>query len=169
MGQVVTLNQLLPEVERLKAAGKTVVTTNGCFDLLHVGHLRYLQAARAQGDCLILALNSDASVQGLKGPTRPVVPETERAELLAALNCIDFVVLFDAPTPEATLEAIRPDVHAKGGQYTEATLPEAPLLKSMGTRMAFIEMVPGRSTSSLIERILAAYASDSGEKSASAC
>ena len=136
-------------------AGKALVTTNGCFDLLHQGHVSYLQHARNQGDALLVAINSDASVRALKGPTRPIVNEDARAQLLASLRCVDAVVIFDEPTPEAILKEARPSVHVKGGQYTEETLPEAPTLQAMGTRMVFSPMVDGISTSQLIERILA--------------
>lgn len=139
-----------------RSRGQRIVSTNGCFDLLHVGHLRYLQAARALGDTLIIALNSDASVQALKGPSRPIVPEQERAELLLGLRCVDAVVIFNDPTPVAILQAIHPAAHAKGGQYTVDTLPETPVLQAMGTEIHFLPMVEGRSTSSLVERILAA-------------
>lgn len=160
MGQQVSLSELLPLLNARRARGEQIVTTNGCFDLLHVGHVRYLQAARALGDCLVVALNTDASVrklsgQALKAINRPILPEAERAELLAALACVDYVVLFDELTPENLLVKLAPTLHAKGAQYTEATLPEAPALKAAGSQLAFIEMVPGRSTTSLIERIIA--------------
>jgi rfaE bifunctional protein nucleotidyltransferase chain/domain len=130
-----------------------LVFTNGCFDLLHVGHLRYLQEARKQGAALFVALNTDASVQRLKGPSRPILPEDERAEMLAALSCVDYVALFDEPTPEALLRAVRPDIYAKGGDYTLDTLPEAPVLKELGIEARFLTLVEGRSTSSIIEKI----------------
>jgi rfaE bifunctional protein nucleotidyltransferase chain/domain len=129
------------------------VTTNGCFDLLHVGHLRYLQFARAQGHYLIVAVNTDASVQRLKGPTRPIVPEDERAELLLGLSCVDAVILFDQDTPHEVLARLRPDVHVKGAQYDESTLPEATLLQSLGTKLVFAPMVAGRSTTNIVEKL----------------
>ena len=154
---VASLEEAIAWWQPYREAGKTLVTTNGCFDLLHVGHLRYLQAARQQGDALLVALNTDASVNGLKpqisGPPRPLVEETERAELLAALRCVDAVVLFGEETPAHILAALKPDVHVKGAQYTSETLPEAPLLISLGTRMAFVPMVAGRSTSDLVAKI----------------
>ena len=160
------MGQVLDSAAALKAAladtqgSAPVVTTNGCFDLLHVGHLRYLQAARELGNTLVVLLNTDASVHGLKGtpskgPPRPIVSQDERAELLAGLGCVDYVLLFDTPTPEPLLKEIRPDIHVKGGQYTVETLPEAPMLQEMGTAIRFIDMVPGRSTSGLVETILA--------------
>jgi len=135
--------------ERHRAAGRTVVFTNGCFDLLHVGHLRYLRAARALGDVLIVGVNTDAGVRRLKGPERPLVPEEERAELLAGLECVDHVTLFPEPTPEETIRALRPAIHAKGGDYTAEALPEAALVRSLGGRVVILPLVPGRSTTLL--------------------
>ena len=146
---------LLHTVEALKAQGKTVVTTNGCFDLVHAGHIGYLQAAKDFGDVLIVLLNSDASVKRLKGPTRPIVSEDDRALLLAELRCVDYVSIFEEDSPAGQLRDIKSHVHVKGGQYTEETLPEAPVLRAAGTKMAFIPMTEGRSTSQIIERILA--------------
>ena len=157
MGFVVSLPQLLAEVETLRQAGKKIVTTNGCFDLLHIGHLRYLQAAKALGDVLIVAVNADASVCGLKGDLRPVVSEADRAELIAGFACVDFAIIFRGETPILELQAIKPNVHVKGGQYTVETLPEAPVLQAIGCEIAFIEMVDNRSTSQLIEKIIRAY------------
>ena len=134
--------------------GQQVVSTNGCFDLLHVGHLRYLQFARQQGDVLIVAINSDASVQRLKGPTRPIIPDAERAELLGALRCVDAVVVFDGDTPIDVLQAIQPHIHVKGAQYDEASLPEAEALRHMGTKMVFAPMIEGRSTSAIVNKLV---------------
>jgi len=130
-----------------------VVFTNGCFDLLHVGHLRTLLTARQQGDLLVVGLNSDRSVQALKGSTRPLNPQGERAELLAGLECVDMVVLFEEDTPLALLDRLRPDVHVKGGDYREEDLPEAPLVRSWGGRVVLTGVVPERSTTLLAERI----------------
>jgi rfaE bifunctional protein nucleotidyltransferase chain/domain len=152
MGKVLSLTDLVATL-KVEQAGKVVVTTNGCFDLLHVGHLRYLQASRAFGDCLAVALNSDDSIRRLKGPSRPVLPQSERAELLAGLGCVDYVVIFDEDTPEAVLRAVRPTIHVKGAQYTEDTLPEAPLLRELGVQMRFAPMEGTYSTSNLIQRI----------------
>jgi rfaE bifunctional protein nucleotidyltransferase chain/domain len=140
---------------------KRVVFTNGCFDILHVGHLRYLKAAKALGDCLVVALNSDASVRGLKGPTRPLVPEAERAELMAALEPVDWVVLFDEPSPVNLLKMLRPHVYVKGAQYNEENLPETPVLKELGTDIAFVPMVDGRSTTAVVDKIKAALSLES--------
>jgi rfaE bifunctional protein nucleotidyltransferase chain/domain len=132
------------------------VWTNGCFDLLHVGHVRSLQAARRLGDVLIVGVNSDASVRQLKGTGRPILPAEERAELLSALACVDYVVIFDELTPEAALARLQPDVHCKGADYAlphGKPIPEAALVESYGGRVEFLPLVPGTSTSDLIQRI----------------
>ncbi len=152
MGTVVTQQELLDALAPRRAQA-TVVSTNGCFDILHVGHLRYLQAARELGDLLVVALNSDASVRSIKGPERPIVPEADRAELLAGLTCVDYVVLFDEDSPANLLEALRPDIHVKGAQYTAESLPEAAMLESVGTRLHFMPMVENRSSTDVIEKI----------------
>ena len=139
--------------ERLRAAGKRVVFTNGCFDVLHVGHLRYLQQAREQGDVLVVGLNSDASVRGLKGPSRPIVPEDERLEMLAGLACVDYVTPFPEATPDTVIRLLRPNLHVKGGDYTEDQLPEAALVRSYGGEVRIMPLVPGRSTTDIVRRI----------------
>jgi rfaE bifunctional protein nucleotidyltransferase chain/domain/rfaE bifunctional protein kinase chain/domain len=140
-------------VSAVRAAGGTVVATGGCFDLLHVGHLRTLQAARELGDCLVVCLNSDESVRRLKGPGRPVVAEAERAAMLQGLECVDRVEIFTEDTPAAVLEKIRPDVWAKGGDYRIADLPEARVIAGWGGRIAVLPYVDGRSTTALIEEV----------------
>jgi rfaE bifunctional protein nucleotidyltransferase chain/domain len=146
-----------PELERrlapLRDAGGRVVFTNGCFDLLHVGHVRCLQAARGLGDALVVGVNSDASVRRLKGETRPLVPEGERAEVLAALACVDYVTIFDESTPVRLLEHLRPEVHVKGGDYREEELPEASLVRSWGGRVVILPFTPGYSTTGLIRKL----------------
>ena len=143
------------QVQHLQAQGRRVVFTNGCFDLLHVGHVRYLQAARALGDFLIVGLNDDASVRRLqKGPGRPLVPQAERAEVLAALACVDAVVIFSQDTPLELIVFLRPQVLVKGGDYTLATIVGRPEVLSWGGEVHVIPFVPGYSTSSLIKRIL---------------
>lgn len=137
----------------LRAAGQRIVFTNGCFDILHAGHVRYLTQARTLGDCLVLGLNTDASVRRLKGETRPVNRELDRAEVVGALAAVDYVVLFDEPTAEALVEKVRPAVYAKGGDYTRETLPEAKIVERYGGEVHFIGLVPGRSTTKIIERI----------------
>jgi rfaE bifunctional protein nucleotidyltransferase chain/domain len=151
-GQRVERKGLSELGNRLRAEGKRVVFTNGCFDLLHVGHLRYLQAARELGDALVVGLNTDASVRRLKGPARPVVSEDDRAEVLAGLRCVDYVTLFDEATPVEAIRALRPDVHVKGGDYREEDLPEAAIVREQGGRVEIIALVPGRSTTDLIRR-----------------
>lgn len=137
----------------LREAGQRVVFTNGCFDILHAGHVRYLEAARALGDCLVLGLNTDASVRRLKGEMRPVNAELDRAAVVGALVAVDYVVLFDEPTAETLIEKVRPAVYAKGGDYTRETLPEAKIVEKYGGEVHFIDLVPGRSTTKIIEKI----------------
>ena len=137
----------------LREAGQRIVFTNGCFDILHAGHVRYLEEARALGDCLVLGLNTDASVRRLKGETRPVNTELDRAAVTGALAAVDYVVLFDEPTAETLIEKVRPAVYAKGGDYTRETLPEARVVEKYGGEVHFIDLVPGRSTTKIIEKI----------------
>ena len=139
--------------ETLRRGGKKIVFTNGCFDILHAGHVRYLAAAKALGDCLVLGLNTDASVRRIKGPERPINSETDRAEVADALKAVDYVVLFDEPTAEQVIGKVRPDVYVKGGDYTLETLPEAKIVQSYGGRVEFIALVAGRSTTNVIEKI----------------
>jgi len=152
-GRSLTQSDLLTRLPQWREAGSLVVT-NGCFDILHVGHLRYLQACKALGQTLIVLVNSDQSVRNLKGPSRPIVCEADRAELLCGLSCVDYVTLFDEESPLTLLEKIRPDFYAKGDQYTEETLPEMPLLRKIGTQVRFVPMVLERSTTGIVERIL---------------
>lgn len=153
-----TLEQAVAARERLRAAGRKVVLTNGVFDLLHTGHLFYLQQARALGDALFIALNSDASVKVLKGPLRPVMNEEQRAYALAALTCIDGVVIFREPRLTAEILALRPDVYCKAGDYTLEKLnpQERAALESVGARIEFMPFLPGFSTTNLIAKIRAA-------------
>jgi rfaE bifunctional protein nucleotidyltransferase chain/domain len=137
----------------LRAGGGRLVLTNGCFDLLHVGHVRYLQAARGLGDFLVVGLNSDASTRALKGPERPLVPEAERAEVLVALACVDAVVVFDEPTAETLVAALRPEIYVKGSDYAEADLPEARIVRQYGGEVRLLPAIPGVSTSVLVARI----------------
>ncbi|HEU4674585.1 MAG TPA: D-glycero-beta-D-manno-heptose 1-phosphate adenylyltransferase [Motilibacteraceae bacterium] len=136
-----------------RAGGGTVVATGGCFDLLHAGHIATLRAARELGDCLVVCLNSDASVRRLKGDTRPLVPQEDRVRVLEALECVDAVVVFDEDSPEAVLERIRPDVWVKGGDYAEASLPESALVRTWGGHTVVLPYLDGRSTTSLVETI----------------
>ncbi|HYY22162.1 MAG TPA: PfkB family carbohydrate kinase, partial [Thermoleophilaceae bacterium] len=145
----------VPEVvARVRARGGTVVATGGCFDLLHAGHVHTLERARGLGDCLVVLMNSDASVRRLKGPGRPLVPQHDRAAVLSALACVDAVTIFSEDTPERALRELRPDVFAKGGDYTGVELPEAGALREWGARVAVLPYLPGRSTSRLIEEVV---------------
>ena len=137
----------------LRAAGQRVVFTNGCFDILHAGHVRYLAAARACGDYLVLGLNSDASVRRLKGETRPVNDEHDRSEVVGALKSVDAVVIFGEDTAEELIAEVRPDVYVKGGDYTRETLPEARIVERCGGAVAFIPLVAGKSTTNIIRRM----------------
>ena len=148
-----TVEELKPMLESLQKLGRQVVFANGCFDLLHVGHVRYLQAARAAGDLLVVALNGDRSVRELKGPGRPLLKLEERVELVAALECVDYVVSFDEPTADAILDHLRPDVHAKGTDYTEKGVPEAGTVLSYGGRIAIVGDPKDHSTRDLLRRI----------------
>ncbi|MBP2654185.1 MAG: hldE 2 [Firmicutes bacterium] len=139
--------------KKIKLSGQTVVFTNGCFDILHAGHVRYLAAARALGDVLIVGLNSDQSVRALKGPTRPVNLEEDRAEVLAALAAVDYVVVFEDRTAEGLVSEIKPDIYVKGGDYEVKNLPEAGLVAEYGGKTVLIPEVPGRSSSKIIGRI----------------
>ncbi len=148
---------LAPLLATARRQGRKVVFTNGCFDLLHVGHVRYLQKARQLGDLLVLGLNSDASIRRLKGPQRPLIGEEERAHILAALDCIDYVTIFDEDTPLELLEVLRPDILVKGGDYTPETVVGKELVESYGGRVELIQFVDGKSTTGIIEKILENY------------
>ncbi len=158
MGLVLDLDHLRAHRAACRKRGLQVVLTNGCFDLLHVGHVRYLQSARDLGDCLIVGVNDDDSVRRLKGPARPIVPAAERAELLAALRAVDYVVLFSEDTAEALVGHLQPDVYVKGSDYGPGAkdLPEARIVESYGGRVAYVPLVLGRSTSDIVRKILAA-------------
>lgn len=134
-------------------SGKTVVCTNGCFDILHIGHVRYLEKTKSFADFSIVLLNSDKSVKSIKGPTRPINNENDRAELLSALRYVDYVVLFDEDSPRDLLDEIKPDVYTKGADYTMETLPEADIMRKNGTRVEFISFVEGKSTTNVIKRV----------------
>ena len=139
--------------EILRAGGQKVVFTNGCFDILHAGHVRYLQQARSYGDCLVLGLNTDASVRRLKGPERPINNELDRAEVVGALKSVDYVVFFDEPTTEALIQQVNPDVYVKGGDYTIETLPEGQIVLGYGGQVELVQLVAGRSTTNVIAKI----------------
>jgi D-beta-D-heptose 7-phosphate kinase/D-beta-D-heptose 1-phosphate adenosyltransferase len=147
-------------IERERTKGRRVVFTNGCFDLLHAGHVKYLQAARKRGDLLVLGLNSDRSVRRLKGPKRPLIGEQERASILAALDCIDYVCLFDEDTPLALITAFKPHILIKGGDYTPEGVVGKEVVESYGGRVELISFVEGKSTSSIIEKVLERYSDE---------
>ena len=153
MREPVKREDLQALLAKLIQEGKTIVTTNGCFDILHVGHVRYLEETKKFGDVLIVALNSDASVRRLKGEGRPINNENDRAEVLNALKSVDYVVLFDEDSPMQLLAEIKPDVHTKGADYTVETLPEAKVILENGGRLEFIKFVEGKSTTSTIAKI----------------
>ncbi len=157
--KIVSLDRLRQIVAEAKRAGRKVVWTNGCFDLLHVGHILYLEKARQLGDLLIVGLNSDASVRATKGPARPIVDESQRARLLASLTCTDYVVIFDDPSPKQIIAELQPDVYVKGGDYTIDTInqEERRIVESYGGQIALLPGVEGMSTTELIRRIIAAY------------
>jgi rfaE bifunctional protein nucleotidyltransferase chain/domain len=136
-----------------RAGGRRIALANGLFDLLHVGHLRYLEGAAAEADVLVVAVNSDASARRLKGPSRPIVPERERAELVAGFGCVDHVVVFDEPTVEPLLRALRPDVHCKGTDYTPDSVPEAAVAGELGIRVAIVGDPKDHATSDLLARL----------------
>lgn len=137
----------------LRRSGRKIVFTNGCFDILHAGHVRYLEKARSFGDVLILGLNTDASVQLIKGPSRPINNELDRAEVISALKSVDGVVLFGEPTAATLIQKIKPAVYVKGGDYTLETLPEADVVKQNGGHVEFVDVLAGRSTTNVIEKI----------------
>jgi rfaE bifunctional protein nucleotidyltransferase chain/domain len=153
------LDELKTIVSQIQAEGRKVVFANGCFDLLHAGHIRYLQSARNLGDLLILGINSDASVAALKGSGRPLQPEAERAEILASLDCVDYVLLFDAPTVDNILEELKPDIHAKGTDYIEESVPERETVRAYGGRVAIVGDPKNHSTKDLIHTILSKFRS----------
>jgi rfaE bifunctional protein nucleotidyltransferase chain/domain len=152
-GMISDLPTLVLERRVWKAAGSRLAFTNGCFDLLHPGHLRLLEAARAEADLLVVGINSDRSVRILKGKGRPVVPEQERAETLAALECVDRVTIYDEETPAALISALVPDVLVKGADWAEDEIVGRDVVEEAGGRVIRVEILPGRSTSSLLERI----------------
>ena len=151
---MLALDALLHTLERLRPA--RVALTNGCFDLLHVGHIRSLEHAASLADVLVVGLNSDESVRALKGQARPLLPADERAEIIAALECVDLVTVFPELTAEALVGAIKPDVYVKGGEYSDASLPEAAIVRSYGGELVLAPMIPDLSTTSIVDRIRSA-------------
>lgn len=158
MKKIIKLKDVVAIARVARRAGKKIVATNGCFDILHVGHVRNLQAAKKLGDLLIVGINSDASVRGSKGPSRPIVPERERAELLAALDAVDYVFIFGARTPFAWIKELRPDIHVKGGGEDIRNHPDFQAQKHFieqgGGRFVLLPHVEGKSTTKIISRIM---------------
>ena len=162
MARCLSLDEAARLAEGWRAAGKRLVLANGCFDLLHVGHVRYLHGAKALGDVLLVALNSDASVRRLKGPGRPIMSEAERAEIVAALASVDAVVVFDEDTADGLVARLRPHVHAKGTDYTEESVPERESVRAVGGRVAIEGDPKGHSTRDLITTIVSRFGRASG-------
>lgn len=152
MGQVRKFDDIESSLASLRAQGKKIVFTNGCFDLLHVGHVRYLQEARSLGDALVVGVNSDDSVKRLKGPTRPVQTESDRAEILAALAAVDFTVIFTEDTPENLIKKVHPDILVKGGDWKIDQIVGAPFVLSYGGQVMSLQFVDGKSTTKIIEK-----------------
>jgi len=160
-GMVASLQAVAEEVRRFQAAGKKVVFTNGCFDILHSGHVDLLTRARALGDALVVAINTDASVARMKGPNRPIIPQGERAELLGALEPVDFVCTFDEDTPLAAILKIRPDVLVKGADWT-ANIVGQTEVEAWGGKVVALPLIAGRSTTGIVERVLDRYRAANG-------
>jgi rfaE bifunctional protein nucleotidyltransferase chain/domain len=154
LAKVVTAAQLVPLLEQARAQNKRIVFTNGCFDLMHVGHTRYLREAKALGHLLVVGVNSDASIRSLnKGSDRPIVPEAQRAEVLAALECVDYVVIFTESDPERLIATLQPDVLVKGGDWAIDKIVGREIVQSRGGAVKTIPLVPGMSTTALLQRI----------------
>lgn len=152
MGQVCKFENITRDLAALKSQNKKIVFTNGCFDLLHVGHVRYLQEAKRLGDVLVVGVNSDASVKRLKGPTRPVQTENDRAEILAALGCVDFTVIFTEDTPEKLIQNVKPDILVKGGDWKIEQIVGSDFVIANGGKVMSLQFVDGKSTTKLIEK-----------------
>src|ERR1700704_186778 len=150
--RIVGRDELISLVQRARRTGARIILANGCFDILHAGHVRYLAGARALGDLLVVGINSDHQVTKLKGPGRPIMPAAERAEIVASLESVDLVTIFNEPTVEALLLALKPDIHAKGTDYTEETVPEREVVRSYGGRVAIVGDPKEHSTSEMISR-----------------
>jgi D-beta-D-heptose 7-phosphate kinase/D-beta-D-heptose 1-phosphate adenosyltransferase len=156
-GKILPRRELSSLLDAIRATGKTIVFTNGCFDLLHAGHVKYLQQARELGDLLVLGLNSDSSIRRLKGEKRPLLEETERAQILAALDCIDYLTIFDEDTPLELLQQLRPQILVKGGDYIPEEVVGKELVESYGGRVELIQFVDGKSTTNIIDKVLSRY------------
>lgn len=154
MNRILGREEAATLIESLKTQGKKVVFTNGCFDILHVGHLRYLEQAKEQGDILVVGVNSDASVKRLKGPTRPINSELDRAEMLAGLKAVDYTVIFTEDTPVEIIDELKPSIHVKGGDYKKEDLPETEVVERNGGEVRILMLVDGKSTTNVVNKIL---------------
>ena len=157
ISKIVEVKELINRIDPLRRSGKQVVFTNGCFDIMHAGHVRYLAAARSEGEILIVGINSDKSVKSIKGKNRPIMPQDQRAEVLAGLWCVDYVVFFDEPDPLRLIQAIKPDVLVKGEDWAKDKIIGADSVKADGGRVVRVAVVPDISTSMIIERIIKMY------------
>ncbi len=155
--KILELKDLIVVLKNLRISGKRIVFTNGCFDILHVGHVRYLGQARAKGDVLVLGLNSDTSVKSIKSDNRPIVNQEQRAEVLAGLACVDFITIFDEADPLSLIQAIKPDILVKGADWEESNIIGSNVVKAYGGEVVRIKLVPDISTSGIIRRILKLY------------
>ena len=155
--KVMTQDELMPILDRLRKEGKKVVFTNGCFDILHVGHIRYLKEAKGYGDILIVAVNSDLSVKSIKGDKRPIVSQSERAEVVAALEMVDYVTMFDEDTPYNIIKKLQPDVLIKGGDWTVDKIVGRDIVEARGGKVIAIPVIEGASTTGIVERVLEKY------------
>ena len=158
--KILTLEDLVTRLGKVRKSGQKIVFTNGCFDIMHVGHVRYLADARSEGDLLVVGLNSDASVRIIKGDKRPIVRQNQRAEVLASLGCVDFIVIFDEPDPLKLIQTLKPDVLVKGEDWTEDAIVGAEFVKSQGGKIVRISFVEELSTTAIIEKILQRYRGD---------
>ncbi len=159
LGRILNRPDLIRAVQQERSAGRRIGLANGIFDLLHVGHIRYLNAAKQQADLLVVAVNSDASAQSLKGPGRPLTPAEERCEILAALQCVDYVTVFEEPTAQALIHAIAPDVHCKGTDYSPDTVPERDAVQQIGGKVAIVGDAKEHATRDLIRLIMERFRS----------
>jgi len=158
--KILTLEDLVTRLGKVRKSGQKIVFTNGCFDIMHVGHVRYLADAGSEGDLLVVGLNSDASVRIIKGDKRPIVRQNHRAEVLASLGCVDFIVIFDEPDPLKLIQTLKPDVLVKGEDWTEDEIVGAESVKSLGGKIVRISFVEESSTTAIIEKILQRYRGD---------
>ncbi len=158
--KILTLEDLVTRLGKVRKSGQKTVFTNGCFDIMHVGHVRYLADARSEGDLLVVGLNSDASVRMIKGDKRPIVRQNHRAEVLASLGCVDFIVIFDEPDPLKLIQTLKPDVLVKGEDWAEDAIAGAEVVKSQGGKIVRISFVEESSTTAIIEKILQRYRED---------